>query len=317
MEKEVYLGIDIGGTNTVFGLVDRQGKVFSKKIIATQADKGSSALFRRIFEELEHFLDDSGMSFQILGVGVGAPNGNYYNGTIENPPNLGWKNVDVVRSVQQFLNVPVRVTNDANAAALGEMRFGAAQNMKNFIEVTLGTGLGSGIVVDGNVLYGSDGTAGEMGHITAIPDGRKCNCGRRGCLETYCSAEGLRRTVIELQAEMNGTSSLRDISYNDLTAKQIFQFALQGDAIAQKAFDVTAHILGRALADVSALFSPEAIILFGGLTNAGEILFRPLNKYFELYLMKNFKGKVKLMVSGLKEGEAAILGAAALIWQEL
>ncbi len=317
MERNVCLGIDIGGTNTAFGLVDARGKILLREYIPTRKEMGPQALFKRIFNALENKVSQAAESFHIAGIGVGAPNGNYYNGTIEYPPNLGWENVDVVKLVKQFMDLPVRITNDANAAALGEMQFGSAKNFKHFIEITLGTGLGSGIVVDGKILYGADGAAGELGHTIVVPNGRLCNCGKKGCLETYCSAEGIRRTVFELMAEMNGHSPLRSIAFTDLTAKEIARLAEQGDAIALTAFDVTARILGRALADASAIFSPQAIILFGGLSQAGDLLLRPLKEYFEQHLMKHQKGKIRILVSGLPESDAAILGAAALIWQEI
>ncbi len=314
---DVCAAIDLGGTNTGVGLVDRKGQIYRQASIPTDAPAGAAKLFRRLAELINVWLTDSEPQFNLLGIGAGAPNGNYYNGKIEQPPNLGWDDVVVPDLVQRFFDVPVAITNDANAAALGEMNFGAAQEMKYFIEITLGTGLGSGLVVNGALIYGHDGHAGELGHTIAVPGGRQCNCGRRGCLETYASANGLVRTAIELLNEMSGPSPLREIPSEALTAAKISEFALNGDKIALRTYDFTAEILARALADAVAYLSPEAIIFFGGLVKAGALLFVPLRRYFEQDLLNVYRGKVKLLPSSLPEGKAAILGAAALIWNEL
>lgn len=254
---------------------------------------------------------------EIVGVGVGAPNGNYYNGTIENPPNLNWGLVNVKEDIKKYINVPVAVTNDANAAALGEMKFGAAKDMKNFVEITLGTGLGSGIVVNGELVYGHDGFAGELGHTNVKQNGRLCGCGNKGCLETYVSAPGIKRTVFKLLSIVKSESNLRDVSFNNLDSKIIYDAAREGDIIALEAFDYTARILGLALADTVAYLSPEAIILFGGLANAGDLIIAPVKHYMEENLFGAFKNKVKIIPSGLPEGDAAILGSSALIWHEI
>ena len=316
-QLEVVIGMDIGGTNTAFGLVDKVGKYLYSDTVSTQSHQAAELLIERVFLAIKQWIKQSNRKITVKGVGVGAPNGNYYTGCIENPPNLGWTKVDLKQLVAKHTDVRVCVTNDANAAALGEMEFGAAKNMKNFIEITLGTGLGSGLIVDGELVYGQDGHAGEIGHTIAVPAGRLCNCGRNGCLETYASAEGLRTTVKELLAENSNSSAMRNIPFEKLTAKMVSEAAESGDAIALEAFQFTADILGRAMADSVAYLSPQAIIFFGGLTQAGDLLFKPLKKSFENALLSTYKGKVQLLRSGLKASEAAVLGAAALIWHEL
>jgi glucokinase len=253
-----------------------------------------------------------------MGIGIGAPNGNYYSGTIEFAPNLNFKGVvPVVDHLKARFDYEVIVlTNDANAAAMGEMMYGGAKGMKDFIMITLGTGVGSGIVANGELIYGHDGFAGEIGHTIVDPAGRECGCGRQGCLETYTSAPGIKRTVSELLSTMNDPSELRDISYNDLSAKMIDSKARKGDVIALEAFDYTGEILGLKLSDAVAHTSPEAIFLFGGLAQASELIFEPTKKYLEQFLLAIYKGKVKLLPSELPPGEAAILGASALVWKE-
>jgi glucokinase len=313
----VTLGIDIGGTNTKFGLVDKSGKVITHDTLPTNSMYPAEDLFKRLFEKFNSEYEIRKDKYELAGIGIGAPNANYYRGTVESPPNLNWGVVDLKSLVGKYYDLPVAVTNDANAAALGEMMFGTAKGMKNFIQITLGTGLGSGIVVDGNLLYGYSGFAGEMGHVTAVRDGRKCGCGRRGCLETYVSATGLKRTLHELLADSNEPSVLREKSFKEIDSKVIYEAAMTGDKIAQNAFKFTGKILGEAMADAVAFFSPEAIILFGGLANAGDLLLNPVNKHFENHLLSFHKGKIKILSSGLPEGYAAILGASALIWHEL
>jgi glucokinase len=266
------------------------------------------------FEELRKQLK---IDYEIVGIGIGAPNANYYKKTIEYPPNLNWGYVEVENYIRRYFLQPVALTNDANAAALGEMYYGVAKGMKDFIVITLGTGLGSGIVVNGNLVYGHDGFAGEIGHTVAVPDGRQCGCGKRGCLETYASAPGIKRTCFELLAKYNYSSNLRKIIFEDLDAKMITEAALQGDKIALEAFDYTAKLLGMKLADAVAHTSPEAIILFGGLANAGDLLLIPTKKYMEENLFHVFRNKVKILKSELNEGKSAVLGAAALIWHEI
>ncbi len=315
--NDFVIGIDIGGTNTKVGLVDKQAKIHAHFDLPTWSEKPAADLFDRIFRKLNEFYQQNNLKPNILGVGIGAPNGNYFTGAIENPPNLKWGSVNLVELVKQHLDVPAVLTNDANAAALGEMLFGVAKGMKNFIEVTLGTGLGSGIIVNGQLVYGHDGYAGEMGHVIVQKGGRQCGCGRKGCLETYVSATGLIRTVFEMLSSENDESILRDIPFNDLTSKMVYDAALKGDPIALKSFEYTGRILGEALADAVAYFSPEAIVLFGGLAAAGDFIFIPAKKHMEANLLSIYKNKIKIIPSGLPESDAAILGSAALIWNEL
>ena len=317
LKKNVTLGIDIGGTNTVFGFVTREGKIISEASIPTNANRGAADLFSRLYFEANKLYEIIFSEYQLKGIGIGAPNGNYYKGTVENPPNLKWGIVNIIELVNRFFDVPVAVTNDANASALGEMLFGAAKGIKNFIVITLGTGLGSGIVVDGQLVYGSDGFAGEIGHTIYDPNGRMCGCGRKGCLETYASSTGIKRTVMELLASSNEDSVLRSISYNDLDSKMIYSSALAGDKIALQAFDYTGKVLGIKLADAVAHTSPEAIILFGGLALAGDLIIKPTRKYMEEYLFHVFKNKVKIIPSTLVDSNSAVLGASALIWNKI
>jgi glucokinase len=315
--KDVTLGIDIGGTNTVFGIVNKKGTIIFKDSISTNALEPAGNLFERLFEKFGNSFQHYSKEYRIVGIGMGAPNANYYTGAIENPINLNWGYVDAASLIKKYYDVPFALTNDANAAAIGEMEFGSAKGMKNFVEITLGTGLGSGIIIDGKMLYGHSGAAGELGHTNVVREGRKCGCGRKGCLETYVSATGIKRTVFELLANSRDESTLRDIPFNQLTAKQIFDAANLGDKIAISAFKYTGKMLGDALADVVAILSPEAIVIFGGLAQAGEMLFEPTRKQMENSLLQFYKGKIKLVKSGLEEGDAAILGASALIWHEL
>ncbi|MBU2493558.1 MAG: ROK family protein [Bacteroidetes bacterium] len=315
--KNLVLGIDIGGTNTVLGLVDEAGKIFAKETLPTNGRNSAADFFERLFGLYSKLLINAPKDSSIIGIGIGAPNGNFYKCTIENPPNLNWGHINVAEVVKKYINVPVAVTNDANAAALGEMKFGAAIGMKNFVEITLGTGLGSGIVVNGELVYGHDGFAGEIGHTNVKPNGRLCGCGMKGCLETYVSAPGIKRTVFKLMSVVKVESHLRDVTFNQMDSKMIFDAAKEGDIIALEAFDYTAKILGMALAGTAAYLSPEAIIIFGGLANAGDFLLEPVKHYMEENLFPAFRNKVKILPSGLKEGDAAVLGASALIWHEL
>ncbi len=318
MEKtEVTLGIDIGGTNTAFGFVDKNGNAVYQSSIPTCPDAGPADLFERLFKEVEWKFKDLNAAYTLAGIGIGAPNANYYRGTVEEPPNLRWGTVNVLEIVKKYSDLPSAITNDANAAAIGELQFGAARKMKNFIVITLGTGLGSGIVANGELIYGHDGFAGEIGHTIVFPDGRQCGCGRKGCLETYASASGIRRTVFEILAQSTKKSILRSISFDELTSRMIYDAASAGDEIALEAFDYTARILGLKLADSVAHTSPEAIILFGGLASSGDLIFKPTKKYMEENLLNIFKNKVRLIPSGLPEGNSAVLGAGALIWNEL
>lgn len=317
--REVVIGIDIGGTFTKYGIIDKDGQCLIDNFTSTDKYMEFEVYLENLHTEIEESLASLNETVAVKAVGIGAPNGNYYRGTIENAPNLNWKGiVPFVEKFQTFFpNIPMVLTNDANAAAMGEMIYGGAKGMKDFIVITLGTGLGSGIVVDGNIVYGYDGFAGELGHINVKHRGRQCKCGKRGCLETYVSATGVKRTVLKLMAERIYDSELRDISFTDLTAKMISESAKKGDKIALEAFEMTGRILGVKLADAVTCTSPEAIFLFGGLTQAGDLLMKPTLKYMEENLFPVYQGKVKLVLSDLKETNAAVLGASALAWKEL
>lgn len=318
--KDVALGIDIGGTNTKFGFVDKEGNMYGETSVSTveTAPGDVDAFLRYLYEEVEALRRQIQEELNIVGVGIGAPNGNYFTGTIEYAPNLTFQGiVELVKLFKQYYNVPMVLTNDANAAAIGEMIYGGARNMKNFIMITLGTGLGSGFVANGELIYGNDGFAGEMGHVLHEPGGRMCGLGRTGCLEAYVSATGIKRTVFRLLADMNIESPLRDISYNQLTAAMITDLALKGDAIACAAYEETSRLLGQKLADMVAIFSPEAVFLLGGLAKAGDLLFKPTKAYMEQYMFQVFKDKVVILPSALEGRNAAVLGASALAWKEL
>lgn len=314
---QVVAGIDIGGTNTEIGLVTRDGECLSEKTIPTRNQGLFNDYVNSVVEVVRQLLS-SQQDTGLVGVGIGAPNGSYLTGDIVDAPNLQWKGkLPICSTISKLLNVPVVLTNDANAAALGEMLFGAAKGMKHFIVITLGTGLGSGIVADGKLVLGHDGFAGELGHTTVKLHGRKCGCGKTGCLETYVSAPGIRRTVFKLLADSVEPSSLRSITYHDLSAKIIAQKAQEGDKIALEAFERTGEILGLKLADAVATLSPEAIFLFGGLSKAGELILEPTRRHMEANLFPIFRNKVKILPSGLEGKNVAVLGSAALIWQEL
>lgn len=315
MAKQVVLGIDIGGTNTTFALVDREGKIHFKENVPTTNYTDPRKLVQRIHELLGAGIE---LNNRLIGIGIGAPNGNYYNGTIEFAPNLNWNGIiPLVQYFTEEFKVPAYLTNDANAASIGEMLFGNAKGLKDFIMVTLGTGVGSGFIVNGKMLYGHDGFAGELGHVIVKENGRVCGCGRKGCLETYSSVTGIKNTVIELLESDNSNSELRGFKYEDLSGKIIEQAAIRGDEIAQKAFGITGEYLGKALANVIAITSPEAIILFGGLAQSGDLIFKPTEYFMNKNILKIYENKVKLLPSALKSNEAALLGAAALAWQEL
>lgn len=330
--KKLAIGIDIGGINTAFGLVDEQGDLYAESVISTKKYPHFDdypAYVRDLCDAMRALADSLSFDYELCGIGIGAPNANYHRGTIEHPVNL-WvypesgKGADENRRVfpladdisKRFGGVRTLMTNDANAATIGEMVYGNAKGMRDFIMITLGTGLGSGFVANGQMIYGHDGFAGEFGHVCVVRGGRQCGCGRRGCLETYVSATGIKRTVFELMATMTAPSKLRDIAFNDLDASMISVAAEQGDPVAQEAFRYTGELLGRALADVVTVTSPEAIFLFGGLSKAGKLIFEPTQWYMEENMMFTFKNKVKLLPSGIQSKNAAILGASALIWQE-
>ena len=315
---QLTIGIDIGGTNTVFGFVDRLGNCIAKGSLKTKDYPVASDFVKKLSDEIKSTENSIEENKIILGIGIGAPNGNYYNGTIEFAPNLDWKGiVPLVSMFKEYYSVPIYLTNDANAAALGEMIYGGARNMKDFIMITLGTGLGSGIVVNGELAYGHDGFAGELGHVIVEEGGRSCGCGRHGCLETYCSALGIKNTAIELLQESKIESVLRNYTIEKLSSKLISDAAKNRDEIALSTYEKTGKILGIALANSVAHTNPEAIFLFGGVTKAGDVLFAPIMRYFEKNLLEIYKNKVKILPSKLAEGDAAIVGASALVWKEI
>lgn len=318
MAKPYVLGIDIGGTNTVFGIVDARGQVIASDSIKTKKHAEFDDYVKELHSGIEHLLKINDAEDKIQGIGIGAPNANYYTGEIVNPPNLPWGPViPLAEKVSEaFGGIPVAVTNDANAAALGEMTYGAARGMNDFIMITLGTGVGSGIVINGRMVYGHDGNAGELGHLVMKRNnGRMCGCGRTGCLEAYCSATGVARTAREFLEIRQEPSMLRNIDIEDITSKDVFDAAMAGDKLAKDIFDYTGKILGEAFADMVAFSSPQAIILFGGLAKSGELLLRPIKESFEKSVMPIFRGKTEIILSQLKESDAAVLGASALGWE--
>ena len=317
MEKPYVIGMDMGGTNTVFGVVDARGNVISKSAIKTGTHTDVNLYIQDLYDEMIKLIDAAGGVDKFKGIGVGATNGNYYTGNIEFAPNLPWKGViPFAKLMADKFGIPAALTNDANAAAIGEMTYGVARGMKNFIMITLGTGVGSGIVIDGKLVYGHDGFAGELGHTTAIREnGRVCGCGKKGCLETYCSATGVARSAREILASSTQESLLRNIPIESITSKDVFEAAMEGDEIAKDIFAFTGKILGQSLADFVAFSAPEAIVLFGGLSKAGDLIMNPIRENMEDNLLPLWKGKIKLFFSELKEADAAVLGASALAWE--
>jgi len=312
--KKVKVGIDIGGTSTKFGIVDLNGNVLFRNSISSKTHSDVRYFMDDLSETIDRNLKELGTDVVLDGIGIGAPNGNIHQGTIEHAPNLVWKGiVPFIELFKDYYDVPMVLTNDANAAALGELLYGAAKDMKDFIVLTLGTGLGGGIVSGGKLLYGHNGFAGELGHITVNPVGRHCGCGKRGCLETYVSATGIKRTVYKLLADFTYDSTLRGISFDNLSAEMITKEAINGDKIALEAFEYTGQILGTKLADFIIHTDPEAIFLSGGLANAGDFIFKPALRVMEESVMPIFRGKVKLLPSGLNSQDAAIIGASSLI----
>lgn len=315
--KPYVIGVDLGGTNTVFGVVNARGEVVAENSIKTQQYKTAEAFVEAGVTCMKPLLEQIGGADQIQGIGIGAPNGNYYNGTIEFAPNLPWAHDSKVPLAKMFSDrlggLPVHLTNDANAAALGEMTYGVARGMKNFIVITLGTGVGSGIVINGEMVYGCDGMAGELGHfIVRRENGRQCGCGRKGCLETYCSATGVARTAKEIVSSTNRPTLLREIELDKITSLDVSIAAGKGDEVAKEIYEFTGKLLGEACADFATFCSPEAFIFFGGMTKAGDLLFDPIKKAYEENVMPVFKGKAKFLVSGLNGAGAAVLGAAAV-----
>jgi len=317
MEKPYVIGMDMGGTNTVFGVVDARGNVVSKSAIKTGNHTDVNQYIQDLHTELIKLIDAAGGMDKFKGIGVGAPNGNYYTGNIEFAPNLPWKGVvPFAQLMSDKFGIPTALTNDANAAALGEMTYGVARGMKDFIMITLGTGVGSGIIIDGKLVYGHDGFAGELGHVTAIRNnGRLCGCGKSGCLETYASATGVARSAREILETSTKVSLLRNIAVESITSKDVFDAAMQGDEVATEIFNYTGKILGECLADFVAFSAPEAIVLFGGLTKAGDLILNPIVENMEKNLLPIWRGKVKVLFSDLKEADAAILGASSLAWE--
>jgi glucokinase len=315
--KEVAIGIDIGGTFTKYGIVDKDGKCYFEGSISTTSVETAEDFVNELAGVLKAQMagfKDMGLK----GIGIGAPNGNYYNGTIEHAPNLKWKGVvPFVELFKKHFPIPVVLTNDANAAAIGEMIYGGAKGMHDFVVITLGTGLGSGIVANGKLIYGHDGFAGELGHTTVFYEGRMCGCGRKGCLEAYASATGIRRTVFELLANSMEDSKLRNVTFNDITSEMIANAANEGDKIACEAFEYTGMLLGRKLAETVAHNSPEAIFLFGGLAKSGDLILKPTRESLEKHLLPIYRNKIKVTLSGMSEVNAAVMGAGALAWNEL
>ena len=316
--KPYVIGLDLGGTNSVFGIVDSRGEIKATTAIKTQIYENVDDYVAASVEALQIIIDQVGGIDKIKAMGIGAPNGNYYNGTIEFAPNLKWGHDGVVPLADLFsqaLAIPVALTNDANAAAIGEMTYGVARGMKNFIVITLGTGVGSGIVVNGQLLYGSDGFAGELGHVMVRPsNGRACGCGRKGCLEAYCSATGVARTAREFLATREDASLLRELNPEDITSLDVAIAAGKGDEMAKEIFDFTGELLGEACANFAAFSSPEAFIFFGGLTKAGDLIMKPILKGYNEHVLNIYKGKAKFLVSALDGSSAAVLGASAVGW---
>jgi len=319
MTKPYVLGIDIGGTNTVFGIVDARGTVIATGSIKTKKHPVFKDYIDELHSEASKLIEANDATGKVGGIGVGAPNANYYTGKIEHAANLIWKNdLPLKQMLEEKFGIPVAVTNDANAAAIGEMTYGAARGMRDFIMITLGTGVGSGVVAGGQMIYGADGLAGELGHIIARRGGRLCGCGRCGCLETYCSATGVARTALEfLDASPNEPSMLRNIPSADLTSKDVFDAAREGDQIALSVFEFTGRVLGESLADFAAFTSPEAFVIFGGLAKAGSLLFNPMKESFNKNALSFHRDKIKILPSELREADAAVLGASALGWDAM
>ena len=317
MEQSYVLGIDIGGQTAKCGIVNARGEVLAQTILVSNKHDNAADFVEALASTLKKLIDDADLEGQVRGIGVGAPNGNYYTGEIQFAPNLAWAhecNVPFANMLSEAMGgMPVALTNDANAAAMGEMTYGAAKGLKDFIMITLGTGVGSGIVIDGKVLYGHDGFAGELGHTCAVRGGRRCGCGKLGCLEAYCSAIGVARTAVEWLEQHPEESSLLRLREN-VTSKDVYEAAKAGDKVAKDIFDYTGAILGRSFADFVAFSAPEAIVLFGGLARAKEFLLEPIQKSMNENMLPIWKDKVRILFSSLSESDAAILGASALAW---
>jgi glucokinase len=319
--KPYVIGLDLGGTNSVFGIVDARGDIKATTAIKTGGFNTADDYVNAAIEALQPIIEQVGGIEKIKSMGIGAPNANYYNGTIEFAPNLPWAHDGIVPLAKMFSDklggIPVAMTNDANAAALGEMVYGVARGMKNFIVITLGTGVGSGIVVNGQLLYGHDGFAGELGHVTMVrgAEGRSCGCGRTGCLEAYCSATGVARTARELLSKTDRPSLLRDMNPEDITSLDVSIAASKGDELAKEIYAFTGKMLGEACADFTAFSSPEAFIFFGGMVKAGDLIMNPIKQAYDEHVMNIFRGKAQFLVSGLDGASAAVLGASAIGWE--
>lgn len=317
-QKPYVIGLDLGGTNSVFGIVDRRGTIVATTSVKTQEQNDVEVYVDNCCTALKKIIEEVGGIEKIQAMGIGAPDANYYNGIIDNPANLPWKGeIPLAKMFSDRLGIPVALTNDANAAAIGEMAYGAAKGMKNFIMITLGTGVGSGIVVNGQVVYGSDGFAGELGHVIVdkSSEARSCGCGRKGCLETYCSATGVARTAKMIVSSSERPTLLRNIPLDEITSKDVAIAAGQGDEVAKEIFEYTGKILGEACADFAAFSSPEAFIFFGGLTKAGDLLMDPIKKAYDENVLFLYKNKAQMIVSELDDAGAAVLGASALGWE--
>ncbi len=318
--KPYVIGLDLGGTNSVFGIVDARGDIKATTAIKTGGYENVEDYVKACVEALEPIIDQVGGIEKVKAMGIGAPNGNYYNGTIEFAPNLPWAHDGIVPLGKMFsdaLGIPVALTNDANAAAIGEMVYGVARGMKNFIVITLGTGVGSGIVVNGQLLYGHDGFAGELGHVTMVrgAEGRSCGCGRTGCLEAYCSATGVARTARELLSKTDRPSLLREMNPEDITSLDVSIAAGKGDELAKEIYEFTGRMLGEACADFAAFSSPEAFIFFGGMVKAGDLIMEPIKRSYNEHVLPIFRNKAQFLVSGLDGASAAVLGASAIGWE--
>ncbi len=317
MAKPYVIGIDMGGTNTAFGLVDARGTVLASSSIKTAKHADINDYIAELHEAIMRLVVENDAVDKINGIGIGAPNACYYTGVIADGVNLPWPTpIPLADLITEKFGIPCVITNDANAAAIGEMTYGVARGMKDFIMITLGTGVGSGIVINGQVVYGHDGFAGELGHvIMKRTNGRMCGCGRSGCLEAYCSATGVARTAREFLEIRTEDSLLRNIPIDEITSKDVYDCAVQDDKLAKEIFEYTGTILGEALADFCTFSSPEAFVLFGGLTKSGELIMKPVREAYEKNVMTCFKGKAKIVLSEMKESDAAVLGASALGWE--
>ena len=313
---QVAIGIDIGGTSTKLAVIDRQGKVLGKKIFDTQQKFTEAEFFKALFDGILSLLEELGESYDPVGIGIGAPSCFPKEGTINQAANLPFsEKVEIVRILEGRFGLPVSLMKDGNAAALGEGLFGSAKGMENYIVLTLGTGLGCGVIINNKIVSGNNGQAGELGHAIIKENGRECGCGKKGCLETYVSATGIKRTLFQLLAATNLCSSFRDVPFNALTAKMIYKAAKNGDQLAVRAFEYTGQILGTKLSELVTLFEPEAIFLAGGLAQSGELLFRPVIYHTEKNMLETYRGQVKILPSLLETNEAALLGSASLVWQ--